>query len=492
MRILLTSSKASAADMDQAFSDGHTLLTAAIRENHMETVAMLLDAGASPNISSSTGELPLPMAIRYQCDPSIVESLLQSGASPNLEEPKRHKCNYRIVCKTCVKQLFTINSKKKHKCKLSDGTDEDMSPLRMAIQHDDSELRYQLVDLLLKQGADVNRTDRYGNTALLVAASRGDQVLIQKLLESGANMDANPKISPAEMAIAYGHCEAASFIVEHIIKHDGRPSPACIRAAVFKCCEKCLQLCLDVGLDLNCRIDGAFPIEHAFFNLSLPYWTQTHRDTPFVKKIEPSRLKIAKALITNGAFIDPLWPKIYANRLSWCYSEVPHMLLLCAYGYQRSNQDELRSRFRRLIMHGLVETVRLFCLVAYTPTHEDLIYTIEKWEINLNEIPNSPTDFSYRVPFCGLHSLKNILTPGSEIHHTLSTIEDLSKNPRSLQNCASLVIREALGDNVFHKVDKLGLPGPLKAKITMENEYKRTDRICVHPNEHQAPCLVCT
>ena len=489
MSIVLPSSNPG-ENMDRALSDGHTVLTAAIKGNHAETVVKLLADGASPTVANSTGELPLPMAILYRCEPNIVERLLEAGASPNLEDTKPHKCNCRVVCKACIKRVFSGNSK--HKRQLSSGTDEDMSPLRMAIQHDDSKLRYQLVDLLLKHGADVNRTDRYGNTALLVAASRGDQVLIQKLLESGANMDANPKMSPAEIAIAYGHCETATFIAERIIKHGGRPPTACIRAAVFKCCEKCLQLCLDVGLDLNCRIDGAFPIEHAFINIPVPYWSQTHRDTPFVKRLEPSRLKIAEALITNGAFIDPLWSNIYTNTLSWCYSEVPHMLLLGAYGYQRSNQNEYRPRFRRLVMYGLVETVRLFCLVAYTPKHDDFIYITEKWKINLNEIPNLSTDFSHRIPYCGLHRLKNIETAGSVIHHTLSTVDHLSKNPRSLQNSASLVIREALGDNVIHKVNKLGLPGRLKGHITMEDEYKQTDRICIHPNEHQAPCFVCT
>ena len=489
MTIVLPSSN-SGENMDQALSDGHTVLTAAIKGNHAETVAKLLADGASPTIASSTRELPLPMAIRYRCDPRIVEILLQFGASPNLDT-KRHKCNCRVVCKACIKRVFSGNSKHKRQYRLSSGTDEDMSPLRMAIQHDDSKLRYQLVDLLLKHGADVNRTDRYGNTALLVAASRGDQVLIQKLLESGANMDANPKMSPAEMAITYGHCEAASFIVEHIINHGGRPPTACIRAAVFKCCEKCLQLCLDVGLDLNCRIDDAFPIEHAFFNIDVPYWSQTHRDTPLVKRLDPSRLKIAEALITNGAFIDPIWPNLYTHELTWCNSEVPYMLLLCDQSYQRSNQEECQSRFCKLVMHGLVESVRLFCLVAYTPKHDDFIYITEKWVINLDEIPNLATDSSYHIPYCGLYRLK-VDVAGSEIYHTLSIIDHLSKNPRSLQNSAALVIREALGDHVFHKVEKLALPNRLKGEITMENEYKRTDRICIHPNEHQAPCFVCT
>ncbi|MCJ8190172.1 ankyrin repeat domain-containing protein [Sphingomicrobium aestuariivivum] len=71
---------AQGADVDRPFpKTGLPLLTVAINGNNEEMAAMLLSAGASPNVEDNKGETPLFAAIRAENDP-LAELLLDAGA----------------------------------------------------------------------------------------------------------------------------------------------------------------------------------------------------------------------------------------------------------------------------------------------------------------------------------------------------------------------------------------------------------------------------
>jgi uncharacterized protein len=60
---------------------------------------------------------------------------------------------------------------------------------------------------LLQSGANINALDRYGQTALMLAAHRGHEALVETLIEHGAdlNVTASYRLSALMLAVVAGH-----------------------------------------------------------------------------------------------------------------------------------------------------------------------------------------------------------------------------------------------------------------------------------------------
>ena len=71
------------------------------------------------------------------------------------------------------------------------------------------------LETLLNAGADIDAKDRYGQTALMLAAHRGHLVAAEALLRRGANADVTAKfgLSALMLAIVAGHGEVAQALV---------------------------------------------------------------------------------------------------------------------------------------------------------------------------------------------------------------------------------------------------------------------------------------
>ncbi len=64
---------------------------------------------------------------------------------------------------------------------------------------------------LLRSGADVNARDRYGQTALMLAAHRGHREMVDTLIQSGADLNVTAKnnLSALMLAVIGGHAAIA-------------------------------------------------------------------------------------------------------------------------------------------------------------------------------------------------------------------------------------------------------------------------------------------
>ncbi|CAB0000587.1 unnamed protein product [Nesidiocoris tenuis] len=82
-----------------------------------------------------------------------------------------------------------------------------------AMQGDLAEL-----DKLLTRGADVNKTDKSGYTALHYAARGGDLAVVQKLLRAGANVNLKTKAglaTPLHRAASAGRLEVVKLLLDN-------------------------------------------------------------------------------------------------------------------------------------------------------------------------------------------------------------------------------------------------------------------------------------
>jgi ankyrin repeat protein len=67
---------------------------------------------------------------------------------------------------------------------------------------------------LLAAGVDVNARDRYGQTALMLAAHRGHAALVTALIDAGAALDVTAKygLSALMLAVVAGHEDCARVL----------------------------------------------------------------------------------------------------------------------------------------------------------------------------------------------------------------------------------------------------------------------------------------
>ena len=76
----------------------------------------------------------------------------------------------------------------------------------------------EVIDLLVRSGADVNVTDSHGGSPLGTAARQGSIEAAKALLSHGAQPQIEPGRSTAEIARRFGHNEIAIMVEEAVIQ----------------------------------------------------------------------------------------------------------------------------------------------------------------------------------------------------------------------------------------------------------------------------------
>jgi ankyrin repeat protein len=122
-----------------------------LKNDDYDSALKYIEDGADTNAANETGESVLAYAMRYRCSTDLVQLLIKSNAD------------------------------------IFDFDDEGVSIFDMAVTYNNREM----VQYLIEQGRDVNKTDRRsGFSALMAAACYGRNEIVQLLLEAGADKNA--------------------------------------------------------------------------------------------------------------------------------------------------------------------------------------------------------------------------------------------------------------------------------------------------------------
>ena len=186
---------------DPSELSGMTALMVASSRDYPNTVAELIKRGANVNLKHYSGETAL-MYAAFNGDAQIVKALVSAGANPNVQVVSFHAGEITPL-------ISVINSNKEDrvetasilisaKAEINPKGKFLLSPLMHAVGN------FEMVKLLIANGADVNQKNVRGATALMAAAIDGLPSVVRYLLERGADVNASDKNGTTALMFAEG------------------------------------------------------------------------------------------------------------------------------------------------------------------------------------------------------------------------------------------------------------------------------------------------
>ena len=190
----------------------------AAAQGHFEVVEELLKRGANVNACTAHRQFMRGTALPVACETGkddIVALLLEYNANPDLGA-RTDTSPLTAAARRGEDQILRHLIKAKPKTNVLGGPDHASPLIHVAGSASANSVR-----LLLKAGAEVNLPDMDGNTALIMASSRGDKSCVEVLLNSGADLTFTNDIPPdninaLQAAAQSGHLECLEILVNRI------------------------------------------------------------------------------------------------------------------------------------------------------------------------------------------------------------------------------------------------------------------------------------
>ncbi|RWA10773.1 hypothetical protein EKO27_g4331 [Xylaria grammica] len=113
------------------------------------------------------------------------------------------------------------------------------------------------VEIMLKNGANVNCLDEFGGNPSIITAIGGDVRLLKFLLDRGASLDIASRYfaTPLQAAVHYGKMEMVQFLLEKGVDINSRGGKygTALEAAVYNGEVEMVELLLNKGADINAK-----------------------------------------------------------------------------------------------------------------------------------------------------------------------------------------------------------------------------------------------
>ena len=127
----------------------------------------------------------------------------------------RHIQNFCVA--EVVAALLEKHSKTKERSYIDEPSEEGVTPLIAAC----SEGHKEVVDLLIKAGADVNAKDKDATNALMAAAARGQKDVVQSLLNAKCDINAQNSDGHTALMFAYNGKNQVQTLFERYDQYIG-------------------------------------------------------------------------------------------------------------------------------------------------------------------------------------------------------------------------------------------------------------------------------
>jgi uncharacterized protein len=193
-------------DIDQTDARGNTALMLAAKDKKTDMLKLLLDRGANHGITNRKNQSAIDFV--FAADYPEGQALLASyGIGPGTRGPG-------TVGPAAAIQLSTVNQLDQFKAAVKQSGDRyaDWPLLNIAIELGE----FPIAQEIIAEKPDLNATDPDGNSALHVAARKGDSVTLKPLLANGAKSDAvNARNETALYLAAESNClECVRMLLE--------------------------------------------------------------------------------------------------------------------------------------------------------------------------------------------------------------------------------------------------------------------------------------
>ncbi|KAG9151807.1 hypothetical protein Leryth_002082 [Lithospermum erythrorhizon] len=191
-------------DVNMKDEDGETPVLHAARQGHTATAMYLVKQGADPTIASELGATALHHAAGIG-EIELLKSLLSEGVDVNLQSD----AGSPLIWAAGHGQSEAVKLLLEHNANPNLQTDDDVTPLLTAVAAGS----LPCIELLIQAGAHAN-VIAGGATALHIAADQGSVELINCLLKAGAdpNFTDEEGMLPIQAAAARGYREVVEIL----------------------------------------------------------------------------------------------------------------------------------------------------------------------------------------------------------------------------------------------------------------------------------------
>lgn len=189
-------------------------LNLAIENNHVDCVRLLLDSGASPNHQYFIGyQLHVMNLENIEC----LEILLERGANPN----SLNRCGISPLMKACREHnIEAVRILIKHGADINalcSPRFDQKSPIHFAIESGN----LVTTEILVKEGANLKRTDKYRYSPLHSAVLRGRADLVYFLILNNAEVDerTDDDCTPLMLAAGTPELKERKDMIKILLEH---------------------------------------------------------------------------------------------------------------------------------------------------------------------------------------------------------------------------------------------------------------------------------
>jgi uncharacterized protein len=183
------------ADVNARGAGGRTPLMLASESGSLQCVEALINAGAGLDLQAEDGGTALMTAVDWGRR-DVMRSLIGAGADVNIQDDEGWSCLLVAIFQGDAGLLGEL---------IDDGADIDanvfatgQTALLQAIEGD----KFEIADLLVAAGADVNRHRDGQPTPLMAAAAKGRAELVRLLIDKGADLNVRTDDRRTALSIA--------------------------------------------------------------------------------------------------------------------------------------------------------------------------------------------------------------------------------------------------------------------------------------------------